>query len=107
MVVVALIDVGCDPPHDLALFAACQKISDLRKLKNGVGGPEEFLAFVKKVGHKKGIPAVVPERKTDKGIHIPLGFSRLYENLRHRTSLIPLTLLLSPVAGERAGEGAS
>jgi hypothetical protein len=107
MFVVPVVNVGCDPPQDLALFVVGQEIGDIRELKNGVGRPEKLLAFIKKGRHKKGIPVVEPERKADKGIQILAGLSLLYENLRHRPSLIPLTLLLSPAAGERAGEGAS
>jgi hypothetical protein len=73
MPVMALVDMGCDPPQDLALFVAGQEIDDLCELKKGVGATKEFFAFVEQVGHKKGILAVVPERETNKGIHVPAG----------------------------------
>jgi hypothetical protein len=73
MPVMALVDMGCDPPQHPALFISGQKIDDLCELKYGVGRTEEFFAFVKQVGDKKGVPAVVSKRKTDKCIHVPAG----------------------------------
>ena len=59
--IIAVVDVGAEPPHHFAVFVAREQISDVQELEDGILMAEELLAFRDQVRDVAGVMRVEPE----------------------------------------------